>query len=64
MCLNYSSGNTKLENQLNEIKKVLEKPKVYYSFYYKPDKDSPQDAQFFILDVQRYSRKTEKCTAA
>lgn len=55
MCLNYSSGSTKLETQLNEIKKMLEKIEVYYSFYYKPDEDNPQDAQLFILDVQ--SRK-------
>lgn len=52
MSLNYSGGNKKLETELSEIKKVLEKPEVYYSFYYSPNKDNPQDAQFFVLDVQ------------
>ena len=55
ICLNYYSGNRKLEGLIVEIKKVLQKPDVYYSFYYKPDKDSPQDVLLFILDLQ--SRK-------
>lgn len=55
MCLNYSSDSEKLKTQLNEIKKLIEKEGVYYSFYYRPDKENPQNAQLFILDVQ--SRK-------
>lgn len=57
LVLNYRSS-TKLENQLNDIKKLLEKPDVYYSFYYYSNeevKEYIEDAQFFILDVQ--SRK-------
>ncbi|MDB5232744.1 MAG: hypothetical protein JWN76_3549 [Chitinophagaceae bacterium] len=55
MCLNYSSDSEKLKVQLNEIKKVMENEGVYYSFYYRPDKENPQNVQLFILDVQ--SRK-------
>jgi hypothetical protein len=55
MCLNYSSDNQELKNQLNEIKKLIEKEGVYYSFYYKPDKENPQYVQLFILDSK--SRK-------
>lgn len=51
MSLNYSSGNRKLETQLNDIKQVLKKGDNYYSFYYKPDKENPQDVQLFVLDV-------------
>lgn len=54
-CLNYSSNSKKLKAQLNEIKKLIEKEGVYYSFYYRPDKENPQAVQLFILDVQ--SRK-------
>lgn len=54
-CLNYSSNSEKLKAQLNEIKKLIEKEGVYYSFYYRPDKENPQAVQLFILDVQ--SRK-------
>lgn len=50
LCLNYSSGNIKLEEQLNEIKKVLNKSDVYYSFYFKPDKTNPEDVVLFILE--------------
>lgn len=55
MCLNYFSNSEKLKNQLNELKKILEKENVYYSFYYRPDKNNPQNVQLFILDIQ--SRK-------
>lgn len=55
MGLNYSSGNKKIEAELNEIKLLIEKSKVYYSFYFKPDIESPQEIQLFILDEQ--SRK-------
>ena len=51
MGLNYSSGNKKIETELKEIKQLVEKSEVYYSFYYKPDKENPQDVQLFILDV-------------
>lgn len=52
MGLNYYSGNQKIETQLPQIKKALEKPNVYYSFYYKPDKDNPQRVELFILDIE------------
>jgi hypothetical protein len=55
MCLNYSSDSEKLKVQLNEIKKLMGKEEVYYSFYYRPDKNNPQNVQLFILDIQ--SRK-------
>lgn len=55
MCLNYSSDRKKLKVQLNEIKKLMEKEGVYYSFYYRPNKENPQNVQLFILNVQ--SRK-------
>ena len=55
ICLNYSGNSEKLKVQLNEIKKVMENERVYYSFYYRPDKENPQNVQLFILDVQ--SRK-------
>lgn len=55
MSLNYSSDNPKLKAQLNEIKKLIEKDGVYCSFYYRPDRENPQTAQLFILDVE--SRK-------
>jgi len=52
VCLNYSSNSRKLKVKLNEIKRLIEKEGVYYSFYYRPDKDNPQNVQLFILDVQ------------
>lgn len=52
MCLNYSSNSEKIKVQLNEIKKLIEKEGAYYSFYYRPDKENPQNVQLFILDVQ------------
>jgi len=52
MCLYNSGYNKKLTVKLNEIKRLIEKEGVYYSFYYSPDKVNPQDAQLFILDVQ------------
>ncbi|MBA3827724.1 MAG: hypothetical protein H0X33_02200 [Taibaiella sp.] len=55
MCLNYSSNSEKLKVQLNEIKKLMGKKGVYYSFYYRPNKYNPQNVQLFILDIQ--SRK-------
>lgn len=55
MCLDYASDSKKLKVQLNEIKKVMENEGVYYSFYYRPYKENPQNVQLFILDVQ--SRK-------
>jgi phage-related protein len=55
MCLNYSSDNQKLKTQLDEIKLLIKNEKVYYSFYYRPDKENPQNAQLFILDTK--SRK-------
>ncbi len=55
MCLNYYSDNQKLKIQLNEIKELIKKEKVYYSFYYRPDKENPQNVQLFILDTK--SRK-------
>lgn len=51
MGLNYSSGNNKIETELKEIKQLMVKSEVYYSFYYKPDKENPQDVQLFILDI-------------
>lgn len=51
MCLNYSSDNQELKTQLNEIGKLIEREDgAYYSFYYKPDKENPQNVQLFILD--------------
>ncbi|RZJ91412.1 MAG: hypothetical protein EOO20_05145 [Chryseobacterium sp.] len=55
MSLNYSSNSEKLKVQLNEMRKLIEKEGVYYSFFYRPDKENPQAVQLFILDVQ--SRK-------
>jgi hypothetical protein len=52
MCLNYSGSSKKLTVKLNEIKRLIEKEGVYYSFYYSPNKVNPQDVQLFILDVQ------------
>lgn len=52
MCLNYSGYGKKLKVKLDEIKRLIEKEGVYYSFYYSPDKVNPQDVQLFILDVQ------------
>jgi len=53
MCLNYHSYNEKIELQLNKIKELIKKKEIYYSFYYKPDKNNPQNVQFFILDTQK-----------
>jgi hypothetical protein len=52
MPLSYYDGNKKLEAVLHQVKKSLESPNVYYSFYYKPDKLNPQGVQLFILDVK------------
>lgn len=52
MCLNYSSDSQELKAQLNEIKQLIEKEGLYYSFYYRPDKENPQNVQLFILDIQ------------
>ena len=52
MCLNYASNNDKIKSQLKEIKEILKKGGVYYSFYYRPDKENPQNVQLFILDIQ------------
>lgn len=51
MCLNYDSGNKKLINKLNEIKKTLTQANVYYALYYRPDRYNPKDAQLFVLDI-------------
>ncbi len=51
VCLNYSSGNKKLETQLNEIKTILNNG-AYYSFYFKPNKLNPQTVQLFIFDTK------------
>jgi hypothetical protein len=55
MCLNYSSNSQKIKVKLNELKKLIEKDGVYYSFYYKPEIENPQNVQLFILDIE--SRK-------
>lgn len=52
MCLSYSDGSLELKTKLDEIKQVLKKAKVYYSFYYRPDKDNPQDVRLYVLDTQ------------
>jgi len=52
MALNYYNGDKKLENQLNEIKQLLGKTGVYYSFYYYPNKDNPNHVQLFVLDTE------------
>ena len=52
MCLYNSGYNKKLKVKLNEIKRLIEKEGVYYSFYYRPDKEHPQNVELFILDVQ------------
>jgi hypothetical protein len=52
MCLNYASDNEKIKVQLNEINNVLKKKEIYYSFYFIPNKENPQNVQLFILDVQ------------
>jgi hypothetical protein len=52
MCLYNSGYNKKLKVKLNEIKRLIEKEGVYYSFYYRPDKEHLQNVQLFILDVQ------------
>lgn len=51
MCLNYSGSSKRLKVKLNEIKRLIEKEGVYYSFYYRPDKEHPQNVELFILDV-------------
>ncbi|MET0637360.1 MAG: hypothetical protein ABWZ25_15120 [Chitinophagaceae bacterium] len=51
MVLNYDGGSKEIEIELKKIKLLVEKPDVYYSFYFKPDKDSPQDIELFILDL-------------
>jgi hypothetical protein len=52
LCLNYSTDNQKLKVKIEEIKKLKRKGEIYYSFYYRPDKENPQNAQLFILDIQ------------
>jgi hypothetical protein len=53
MCLNYFSNNAKIRNILTEIKELIEEEKrMYYSFYYRPNKENPQNVQLFILDIE------------
>lgn len=58
--LNYMGGK-KVENLLSEIKVLLKKTEVYYSFYYKPDKDNPQDLQLFVLDTKSKKLHIVEC---
>lgn len=53
MCLNYANGNSKLKMFLTDAKKALQKEETYYSFYYKPNLENPQDVQLFIIDVRQ-----------
>jgi hypothetical protein len=53
MCLNYYSNSGELQILLNEINKLIEENKnIYYSFYYRPNKENPQNVQLFILDIE------------
>lgn len=52
MSLNYYSGNKKLEEQLGQIKEILNCKGVFYSFYYTPDQINPRSVQFMVLDIK------------
>lgn len=55
MGLNYSGDNNNVRDALDEIKKLIgfnNNYNIYYSFYYRPDKENPQNVQLFILDVE------------
>jgi len=52
VALNYYNRDKALETQLNIIKKILIQGNAYCAFYYKPDRDNPQNVQFFILNLQ------------
>ena len=52
VCLNYFSSSDTIKIQLRKIQEIMCKEDVYYSFYYKPNKDNPQSVQLFVLDIQ------------
>ncbi len=52
MTLNYSASNEKLNKILNEIKTVLNKKETYNAFYYKPNKENPNNVEMFVLDTE------------
>lgn len=53
VALGYYNRDKDLETHLNAIKKMLVQGNAYYSFYYKPDRDNPQNVQLFVLDIQK-----------
>lgn len=57
-------GIAKIEERLDEIRKILKKTYVYYSFYYnanKEVKDYIEDVQFFILDIEMANMYIVEC---
>jgi hypothetical protein len=48
--LNYR-GRENINRQIAEIEGLLLKPGVLHAFYYRPDKENPQQVYFFVFDT-------------
>lgn len=52
VCFNFLANDKKLKHQIDDLNELINHGNVYYSFYYKPNKESPQKVIFFLLDIQ------------
>ena len=52
LCLSYEGGNEKIAKKIKELRELVTKQWVYYSFYYVPSLERPEVVQMFILDAR------------
>jgi len=51
-CLTYCMDEPEINAYIDEIKKTLNRCNIYFSFYYRPNKENPCNIQFFVFDTE------------